>query len=335
MIKHLKGKWIAAISMLFIGVLNLQAQQEPQYTQFMYNKLPINAGYTGSREVLSLRALYRNQWTGIQGAPQTATLSIHSPFKRESSAMGFYMVNDRLGVTNQTWFDVTYAYRIRLGKGIKMSIGINAGMLWYKSNLSELNTNETADPVLQENVNRVLPDFGAGLYIYHKSFYLGLSVPNFIKGELYNKSTIDNSGNDPSGSLLSAHRTPHLFVIAGGVIPAGKILKIRPQFMYKYIAEGSQQIPHEYDFNLSLLFFDRFNIGATYRTSFQNNKTSLTNVDGVDVLLEVWPVKNLLIGFAYDYTLTELSQYNKGSYEVILGYEFANKKKNLVTPRYF
>lgn len=249
--------------------------------------------------------------------------------------MGFFMVNDRLGVTNQTWFDVSYAYRIALGKGIKLSIGINAGMLWYKSNLSELNTYETTDPVLQENVNRILPDIGAGIYVYHKSFYVGVSVPNFIKGDLYNKSTIEALGGNSSGAFLSAHRTPHLFAMAGGVIPAGKVLKLRPQIMYKYITSATQRVPHEVDFNLSLLFFDRFNLGGTYRTAFHNKKTGLINYDSFDILAEIWPVKNLLIGFAYDYTLSELTDYNNGSYEVILGYEFDNKKKKLVTPRYF
>ena len=98
-------------------------QQEPQYTQFMYNKLPMNAGYTGAREVISIRALYRNQWAGIEGAPKTATISIHSPFKRENFALGGFIVNDRLGVTNQTWVDMTYAYRISLTKKTKLSIG--------------------------------------------------------------------------------------------------------------------------------------------------------------------------------------------------------------------
>lgn len=335
MINSLKvfGKMALLLLLLQAGVV--YGQQEPQYTQFMYNKLPINAGYTGSREVLSIRALYRNQWTGIDGAPQTTTVSIHSPFKKEHSAMGFFLVNDRLGVTNQTWFDVSYAYRVPLGKGVKLSIGINAGILWYKSNLSELNPLEQQDPVFQENVSRILPDVGAGLYIYHKYFYVGASVPNFIKGDLYNKDQVDALAQSSQGSFTSASRTPHFFALAGGVIPAGKVLKIRPQVMYKYIASAEQKIPHEFDFNLSLLIYDRVNIGGTYRTAFHNKKTGLTNSDSFDALLEVWPTKQLLIGFAYDYTLTKLGDYNNGSYEVILGYDFGFEKKKVITPRYF
>lgn len=320
---------------MVVTIGQIYSQQEPQYTQYMYNKLPINAGYTGSREVLSIRALYRNQWAGIEGAPQTTTFSIHSPLKKESSAIGFYMVNDRLGVTNQTWFDASYAYRVNLGKGVKLSIGLNAGILWYKSNLTELRIENGSDAVFQQNVSRILPDVGAGLYLYHKYFYFGASVPNFIKGDLHEKSTIEQYANENTGSFLSAHRTPHMFVMAGGVIPAGKVLKLRPQIKYRYIANAEQRIPHEFDFNLSLLLMDRVNIGGSYRTSFHNKKTGLTNSDSFDALLEVWPTKQLLIGFAYDYTLTKLGDYNHGSYEVILGYDFGFEKKRIITPRYF
>lgn len=311
-------------------------QQEPQYTQYMYNKLPFNPGYTGSREVLSIRALYRNQWAGISGAPQTTSFSIHSPLKKEASALGFYMVNDRLGVTNQTWFDASYAYRVALGKGVKLSIGINAGILWYKSNLSNLNIQDQNDVVFLQNVSKVLPDIGAGIYFYHKYWYFGASVPNFVKGDLMEKSVIKQyADSDKSGSFLSAHRTPHFILTGGGVIPAGKVLKIRPQMMYRYLMNAEQKDPHTLDFNLSLLIYDRVNIGGSYRTSFHNKKTGLGNGDSFDAMIEVWPTKQLLIGFAYDYTLTKLGDYNHGTYEVILGYDFSFEKKRIITPRYF
>lgn len=326
---------ILVVLQLFVA-WSVYSQQEPQYTQYMYNKLPLNSGYTGSREVLSIRALYRNQWAGIEGAPQTATFSIHSPLKKEASALGFYLVNDRLGVTNQTWFSASYAYRVPLGKDVKLSIGINAGLLWYKSNLTELRVHEQQDAVFQYNVNKILPDVGAGLYIYHKYAYFGFSVPNFIKGDLQDKEVVKQyASQDNTGSFLSAHRTAHFIAMAGGVIPAGKILKIRPQVMYRYIANAEQKIPHTLDFNLSLLIYDRVNIGGSYRTSFHNKKTGLTNSDSFDAMIEVWPTKQLLIGFAYDYTLTQLGDYTHGSYEAIIGYDFSFEKKRIITPRYF
>lgn len=308
------------------------AQQEPQYTQFMYNKLPLNAGYTGARGCLSMRALYRYQWVKIDGAPQTTSFSIHSPFKKDNNALGFYFVNDRLGVTNQNWFDVSYAYRVPLGKKIRLSIGVNAGLLWYKSDLASLARNDLTDIAYNENVNRILPDVGAGLYLYHPMWYVGVSVPNFIKGSLYNKSQASLIPKD-----MSAHRSQHFFAMAGGVIPVTKGFKIRPQFLGKYVFAKGQKVPFEADFNLSLLIVDRVNIGATYRTTFgkAKNYEQLNNPESITANLEVWPTKQFMIGFGYDYTLSKLNNYNKGSYEVILGYDFAFKNKKFDTPRFF
>ncbi len=328
-----KIKFLFLLFLLVGFFKNSTAQQESQYTQFMYNKLPINAGYTGARGCLSVRALYRAQWVQkIEGAPQTASFSIHSPFKKENNALGFFFVNDRLGVTQQNFFNVTYAYRVPLGKKIRLSIGINAGLLWYKSNLSALDRRDIGDPVYNENVNRVLPDVGAGIYVYHPMWYIGVSVPNFIKGSLYNKDQASLIASNPS-----AHRSQHFFAMAGGVIPVTKGFKIRPQTIAKYVFAKGQKVPFEMDFNLSFLIVDRVNIGASYRTTFGKSKNvdPLKNPESVCANLEVWPTKQLMIGYSYDYTLSKLGNYNKGSHEVILGYDFAFKNKKFDTPRFF
>lgn len=332
MTKKLTQQTLAVLVLLLTGIIGVYGQQDAQYTQFMYNKLPQNAGYTGSREVLSIRALYRDQWSGnknggIAGAPKTASLSIHSPLKNEHFALGFWYVNDRLGLEHKNQFDVTYAYRLNLGKKVKLSLGINAGLLWYKLNAQDAILTNPGDPAFSQNVSRVLPDVGAGLYIYHPNFYFGASVPNFIKGDL--------TAKNQSGS--SAKRTAHFVMMAGGVIPAGKVLKIRPQIQYRYLANAESKIPHTFDFNLSLLIYDRVNIGGQYRTSFgnKNEGVKLTDPDSFDFMLEVWPTKQLMIGYSYDYTLTKLSNFNRGSHEVIIGYDFAFEKKKVITPRYF
>ncbi|MFN8282685.1 MAG: type IX secretion system membrane protein PorP/SprF [Chitinophagales bacterium] len=327
-------KIIATIILVSCCVLNTIAQQDAQYTQFMYNKLPQNAAYTGSKEGLSIRALYRDQWTSkkgnaIDGAPKTTSFSIHSPFKKESFALGFYFVNDRLGLEQKNQFDVTYAYRVSLGKKIKLSIGINAGLLWYKLNATEAILVNPDDPKYRNNVSRVLPDVGAGLYIYHPNFYIGLSVPNFIRGQLANKG--DHSS--------TAKRTAHFVAMTGGLIPLGKSLKLRPQVQYCYLASAVQKVPHTFSFNLSLMIYDRVNIGAQYHTAFQtkNKETKTENPDSFDFMLEVWPTKHLLIGYSYDYTLSKLSTVSSGSHEIIVGYDFAsrNKKKSTTNYSYF
>ena len=327
-------KGLAVIAILLSGIGSLRAQQDAQYTQFMYNKLPQNAAYTGAREVLSLRLLYRDQWSGnkqggIAGAPKTTSFSIHSPLKNEHFALGFWFVNDRLGLEHKNEFNATYAYRVNLGKNVKLSLGLNTGLLWYKLNARDAQLSDPNDPAFTQNVSRVLPDVGAGLYLYHPNFYFGASVPNFIKGDLTAKGQ--------SGS--SAKRTAHMVLMAGGAIPAGKVLYIRPQIQYRYLAtsKSNNTIPHTLDFNLSLLIYNRVNIGGQYRTSFgnKNEGVKLTNPDSFAFLLEVWPMKQLLIGYSYDYTLTKLAGYNRGSHEIILGYDFAFEKKRVITPRYF
>jgi type IX secretion system PorP/SprF family membrane protein len=333
MVKHLREKIIISIMLLIGSIQGLYAQQDAQYTQFMYNKLPQNAGYTGAREVLSIRALYRDQWSGgkgggIEGAPKTASLSIHSPLKNEHFALGFWYVNDRLGMEHKNQFDVTYAYRLNLGKQVKLSLGINAGMLWYKLDASQAIVSNPNDPVYFDNVSRILPDVGAGLYLYHPHFYFGASVPNFIKGDLSSKD---------GSSTSDAKRTPHLVLMGGGVINAGKVLKIRPQIQYRYLANAESKIPHTLDFNLSLLIYNRVNIGGQYRTSLgnKNEGVKLTYPDSFDFMLEVWATKQLVIGYSYDYTLTTLANYNRGSHEIMVGYDFAFEKKKVITPRYF
>lgn len=331
MIKNVTQRSIISLLLLIMSY-GAYAQQDAQYTQFMYNKLPQNAGYTGSREVLSIRALYRDQWSGnknggIAGAPKTTSFSIHSPFKNEHFALGFWYVNDRLGIEQTNKFDISYAYRINLGKKVKLSIGMNTGLSWYKLNANDANTTNPNDPAFSQNVSRVLPDVGAGLYLYHPNFYFGVSAPNFIRGDLTAKNQIGSS----------AQRTAHLVLMAGGVIPAGKVLNIRPQVQYRYLADGKGKIPHTLDFNLSLLIYNRVNIGAQYRTSFANKNEAVTleAADAVSFMLEVWPTKQLMIGYSYDYTLSKLANYSRGSHEIILGYDFAFEKKKVITPRYF
>jgi len=326
--------------MLLLGTLALHGQQEPQYSQFMYNKLPINSAYTGGRDVLSLRALYRDQWTSLDGHPRTAVLSAHSPLKNENIAIGANFVYDQLGVTKQTWISGTYAYRFKLAperkENMKLSLGINAGMLLYKSDLNDLYVTDPTDPAFAENVSRVLPDIGAGIYFYGNHFYAGVGVPNFIKGDLYNKDQIDNL---PEG--ISSQRVPHMFGMAGGVIPFGKtgVVKLRPQVMTKSVVAKGYKAPFEIDLNASLMFFDIVNVGATYRTTIGNGKEEnedlLSNPESVDMLLEIWPTKQLLIGYAHDFTLSDLKNYNNGTHEIILGYDFAFEKKRVITPRYF
>lgn len=324
---------LTTLSILLMMVITARGQQEPQYTQFMFNKLPINAAYTGANGVMSMRALYRNQWTGINGHPQNATFSIHSPLKNENLAMGFYFVNDRLGKINQNWFDVTYAYRIPLGGKMRLSIGLNAGILYYKHNLTDLNYTQSGDPLLMDNVSRVMPDVGAGFYLSDPDkFYVGFSIPNFIKSDFYNSKEVQSSTG------LVSQRIPHMFAMAGGVIPLGSSLKIKPQTLFKHILSTEYQSPFSMDFNLSFLIMDRVNLGGGYRTTFgkRSEPDRLVNGDSFMGMAEFWVTKQFMMGYAYDYTLSDLGvAVGSGTHEIIMGFDFSFDKKRVITPRYF
>lgn len=332
MIRRIR-QWTIVLVVMMLTSSMAFGQQEPQYTQFMFNKLPINAAYTGANEVMSIRALYRNQWTGINGHPQNVSFSIHSPLKNENLALGFYFVNDRLGQINQNWFDMTYAYRIPLGGKMRLSFGVNAGLLYYKHNVQDLNFTQSGDPLLMDNVSRVMPDVGAGFYLSDPDkFYVGFSVPNFIKSDFYNSREVQST------SGLVSQRLPHMFAMAGGVIPLGSSLKIKPQTLFKHILSTEYQSPFSMDFNLSFLIMDRVNIGGGYRTTFgkREEPDKLINGDSFMGMVEFWATKQFMIGYAYDYTLSDLGvAVGSGTHEIIMGFDFSFDKKRIITPRYF
>lgn len=329
---------IKYLVLILVGLscFDAQAQQDPQYSQFMYNKLPINAAYTGGRDMLSIRALYRNQWVGLDGSPQTATFSIHSPLKNEDLAIGFNLINDRLGTINQTIVNMTYAYRIPIKSGIKFSFGVNAGFMYHINKVSEADVNDINDPNLQANVSKIVPDIGAGIYIYHPDhFYIGVSVPNFINNDIISKQ---RAGESIATGGHVAQRTQHILAMAGGVIPLGtQNLKLRPQAIFKHVINAEYDSPFSLDLNLSFMLYDRVNVGATYRTTF--GKTDwpdrLENPYGISGMIEFWATKQLMIGYAYDYPLNKLSDVTNGSHEIVIGFDFNFDKSKIITPRYF
>ena len=327
---------LMTVAILLMVASESFSQQEPQFTQFMFNKLPINSAYTGGRDVLTIRALYRNQWVGIEGHPQTATFSIHSPLKNEDLAIGFNVIHDRLGVTEQTWVNGTYAYRMPFGskQNIRLAFGVNAGILYYTNALTTLVANDKEDIALAEDIKRVMPDVGAGMYLDGDNFYVGLSVPNFIPFDLYNKDQEKQVVDEQR--YENARRLPHIMLMAGGVIPLGDNLKLRPQGLFKHVVGiGKYKSPYSIDFNLSLMIMDRVNVGGTYRTTFANKSLGLENQNSVDVMAEIWPLEQLMIGYAYDFDLTKLGNHHTGTHEITLGFDFRFKKEAILTPRYF
>ncbi len=287
------------------SILSVRAQQDAQYTFYMFNPLSINPAYAGTKDIKSFMAIYRHQWAGYDGAPRTASLGFHSSFKEKNGA-GFYLENDRIGVHNRLTVMLNYAYRIPLGPG-KLSMGLQGGLFHQYSDLNSVST-EQPDMSFADDVRTLMPNFGAGLYYYTHRWFLSLSVPHLLNTKL-------ETGEDDS------FRQRHYFLTGGVAIALSNNVIFKPTFVVKSVP---QYAPFSTDISLNFLIKNRLWLGAAYRWD-----------DSIDFLAQ-WNVnKNLKLGYAYDHTLTEVNKISSGSHEVMVGYDFGFDKSRVVTPRYF
>ena len=308
------------------------------FTKYMFNSLNFNPAYAGSKEYLSMVALYRDQWLGLDGAPTTQTLSIHTPFKGRVG-FGLNISNDKIGVTGSTVGSLSYAYRIPFGKG-KVSIGVQASFMNYRTDFGKLSYKDprSNDLSFKDDVNLWAPNFGTGIYYYSEKFYAGFSIPHLIKTDL----------NDASGSNNRwAQLYRHYYFTTGIAIPIrGESLVFKPSLLIKSVglfgdftsSSNNQKpvgAPTEFDLDLSLLFYQSLWVGVSFRSSFEAFIGNASTVDSADLWAMFYLNKGVRIGLAYDFTLTELRDYNKGSFEIMLGYDFYFQDKRIVTPRYF
>jgi type IX secretion system PorP/SprF family membrane protein len=309
------------ILVVTLSYVSTYAQQDPQYTMYMFNQLAINPGYAGSRECLSATAHYRNQWVGIDGSPKTLSFGIHSPLNNEHVGLGFQVVNDKLGVSNTTNISGSYAYRIQVSPKGKLALGIQASVTNYTNKLTDAITT-AADPTFKGNTNLLLPNFGAGLYYSTPKAYIGATIPHLINNNLQDKNATALGAN-------TARQFRHLFITAGLVTKVSEAVKFKPSILMKYAPNS----PIETDINASFLFHDALWLGATWRSDVSVLRDKLT--ESVDFIAMYEINNNLRIGMAYDLTISKLNTYTNGSYELLLGYDFNRKMDKMLTPRYF
>lgn len=303
---------IIILVMLILGVQNSKAQQMPQFTQYMYNTIAINPAYAGSREVLSIVAMGRNQWTGFNGGPQTQTLSIHSPLRNERIGLGLSLINDKAGYEDFTYVYGNFSYTIDLGERTKLAFGIDAGATSYKISEELYNGVVTGnDPYFNERLNRWNPNFGAGLLFHSDKWFAGFSVPRLI----------NNDGS--SESEYKSLEQIHYFLIAGYVFDISKSVKFKPSILAKYTDDA----PASIDFTANFLFNEKFWLGASYRS---NGKQA-----AFGALVDFQVTQQFRVGYTYELPTGEIRPYTSGSQEILLMYEFKFTKKNLKSPRYF
>lgn len=303
---------IGLTAVAFFIVQHGYAQQQPMFTQYMFNGLVLNPAYSGSQESLTLTTSFRKQWTGIPGSPQTTVFSGHSPIKLTRSAAGMVIMHDRVGVTNQYMVYGTYAYHIPVSANAKVAVGGQAGATFYQADLTDLTivTNDNQpDDAFAQNENRVLPNLGIGVYYYSKRSYVGLSLP-----------TIVNSKMNNADAVMKARQDRHYFLSAGHVFDLNPDLKLKPSVLLKWMENG----PFQYDVNANLLIKEVLWVGFSYRMK-----------DSVDGLLE-WLINDQLsLGYSYGYPVNGLGSLQSGTHEFVLNYRIHKSKHIVLSPRYF
>lgn len=301
---------IIQVVILFIGVVAF-AQQDPHYTQYMYNMSVMNPAYAGSKENLSLGLLYRKQWVEIEDAPTTATFFGHAPVGK-NVGMGLSVISDKIGPVEENNVYADFSYTLNLGGEHKLAFGLKTGLTLHNVSLfSDVYPTlpDAGDPAFSENTSNSYFNIGSGLFYYTNKYYLGFSVPNMIKSK-----HLDFNGRE-FGSEVS-----HYFVTGGYVFDVSQNVKFKPFFMMKSAFEA----PTSWDVSANFLFNEKFEIGGTYR---------LEDSFGAMVNYAITP--NIKLGYAYDHIVSDLNVTTPSSHEIILLFDLNFPKKVSSSPRFF
>ena len=300
--------YIALIVLLSLSFQTVNAQQDPHYTQYMYNQAVLNPAYAGSKENLSLTMLYRNQWTGLDGAPDTFTFSGHSPVG-EKVGLGLSLIADKIGPVKENNIYADFSYKLALGGNHTLALGLKAGVTLHDIALTDVALVDPNDPLFSQNVNQATPNVGAGLFFYSDKYYFGLSVPNFL-------SSVHLDEND----LQFGSETQHYFITGGYVFQLSETTKFKPSFMVKSAFDA----PTSFDLNANFLFFDRFEIGGSYRLE-----------DSFSGMVNFACTPNIKLGYAYDRVVSDLNVVTNSSHEVFLQFDLNFPRKVSRSPRFF
>lgn len=335
MMNSIKQKMTALLLLIvIISSSKIQAQQDKLFSQYMFNMLALNPAYAGSRDVLSATALYRNQWGGMVGAPQTATFTLDAPVNRERVGLGVQLFNDRIGLESWTGAMASYAFRIKMGERSTLSLGIQGGATNFRWDLTNANLGSNlTDPAFANNVSKILPNFGTGVYFSNDRGYIGFSVPYLIE---------NNLSDYDSGSQRAKVRR-HYYAMAGFVL-GQKSIKVKPSMMARYVKGAGLSL----DGNVNVWFSDRVALGMSYRhnrfSTYAGQIQEITEGkplqgDALVGLLEIQVSNQFRLGYSYDWTLNRLNQDRKfltiPTHEIMIRYEFGSNKSKILTPRYF
>lgn len=304
-----------SIVVIVLGISASFGQQLPQFTQYMFNTISINPAYAGSRETFSAVGLHRSQWVGLEGGPETQTLSVHSPLRNEQVGIGLSFINDKLGYENFSYIYGDFSYTIRTGVNSELAFGIKGGFTHYSLDEELLNDPSVVnDPFFNDVSNRWSPNVGAGIYWHSQRWYLGLSAPRIL-------NTDYNNGGSGTIDYVALERVSYYFT-GGYVFDLSETTKLKPSVLLK----ATNGAPLSLDISANFLFNETFWIGGGYRVN-----QSAAAIGGI---ADFQVSKQLRIGYAYEYPISDLRPYTSGTHEVLLMFEVF-KSKRIKSPRYF
>ena len=293
----------------FVFCVIINAQQDPQYTQYMYNMNVVNPAYAGSKETLSIGVLGRKQWTNLRGAPTTFTGSIHAPLGDKVGA-GLSIIADKIGPVKEQNIYADFSYTLKTSEVGNLAFGIKAGVTLFNADL-DLATVDPSDPVFGNIDATTNFNFGTGVFYYTEKFYVGLSMPNMLKA-----SNLETQ----NGEITEVSDATHYFLTSGYVFDLNNNLKFKPSILLK--ATGGA--PVSLDVSANFLFNERLELGASYRLD-----------DAISGLINFEVSRGLRLGFAYDYTITNLGDFNNGSFEGIILWDILSSERKIKSPRFF
>lgn len=324
---HMKKSIFIILAAVVLMGHAAKAQQDAQYSQYIFNGIYINPAYAGYKEVLNLHTFYRNQWTGIEGSPKTLSLAVDAIANDGNVGLALQVVNDKLGAQTNTSTYASYAYRLRMNAdgSSRLAFGLSGGITQLGLDASKLHPNDPEYSIGNGNNNVILPDARVGIYFSNNQFFAGLSADNLISSR-YSDSKFKDI---PKPSI-------HSYLTAGMLIPLSTGIQLKPSFLFKEDFNG----PTSLDLNAFMLFGEKLWIGGSYRTGVKlwdkkNLQKDLSRLNSVVGSIEVFPTSSLRIGYAYDFSVGPLQSYSGGTHEISIAFMFRRGEMRMTTPRVF